>query len=162
MPKRSTKPRANASGVRSLQTPENLDLVCDLISVGQSLQRILDDHPHLGSYWSFVKWMREDDVAAQKYARARVEQADWYADQIAVLAVAEPEHGEHGVDSGEVAHRRLAIDALKWLAGKRKPKVYGDKEAGVNVAVGVSVVGALTEERRMELIERRKRVILGQ
>ena len=43
------------------------------------------------------------------------------------VADEEPSHTEHGVDSGDVAHRRLKIDVLKWRAGKLRPKVYGDK-----------------------------------
>lgn len=30
------------------------------------------------------------------------------------------------VDAGEVQHRKLKIDTLKWAAGKLRPKKYGD------------------------------------
>ena len=143
-----------------LRSQENLAIICEQIAVGQSLTAIVANYPQLGCYDSVMSWMRDDPVAAEKYTRARQDQADWYADQVAIIAMQTPERGEHGVDSGDVAHRRLAVDSLKWLAAKRKPKVYGDKGSDVNVAVGVSVVGALSEERRNELMERRKKVML--
>lgn len=52
------------------------------------------------------------------YVRAREEQAHAYADEIVDVS------RDKEVDP---ATARMRVDALKWIAGKRKPKVYGDK-----------------------------------
>ncbi len=55
------------------------------------------------------------------YARARQDQADTLADEIRELA-GRVERGELEPNAG-----RVAIDALKWIASKLKPKQYGDR-----------------------------------
>ena len=73
-------------------------------------------------------WLLRHDEFARKYARAREIQADHAFDRIAELSEATPERDMDGkIDPGDVAHRRLAIDAHKWRAGKLRPRVYGDK-----------------------------------
>ncbi len=52
-----------------------------------------------------------------RYARAREEQADFYADEIITIADTEP----------DAAIARVRIDARKWTASKLRPKVYGDR-----------------------------------
>ena len=54
----------------------------------------------------------------QQYAHAREAQGDIYADCVVDTAM------DATIDP---AVARVRIDALKWAAGKRKPKVYGDK-----------------------------------
>jgi hypothetical protein len=70
-----------------------------------------------------LRWLREDATGELRnhYARAREDQGDLSADEIkdAARRVA---RGEIDPQAG-----RVLIDALKWDAGKRKPKVYGDK-----------------------------------
>ncbi|MCF1502182.1 hypothetical protein L0F51_00185 [Afifella sp. H1R] len=70
-----------------------------------------------------MRWLQVNDAFRQQYARARSEQADADADAIGDIA--------ERVLRGEVEPNagRVAIDALKWSAGKRKPKKYGDKLA---------------------------------
>jgi hypothetical protein len=57
------------------------------------------------------------------YARAREDCADTLADKICDLA--------RRVETGELDYNagRVAIDALKWIASKLKPKAYGDRQA---------------------------------
>jgi hypothetical protein len=72
------------------------------------------------------------------YARAREEQADAIFDE--VLNIADDarndwmeKHDEDGAnigwrENGEAIRRsQLRIDARKWMAGKLRPKKYGDK-----------------------------------
>jgi transposase len=70
-----------------------------------------------------IRWVREDKKGDLRnlYAQAREDQADLSVDEIKDIA--------RKVLSGEIDPQaaRVAIDALKWEAGKRKPKVYGDK-----------------------------------
>jgi hypothetical protein len=148
--------------IHTLRTEENLDTICRRIASGEALTTILETEG-LPSYAEFFRWMAADEVARDNYVRARTEQGHWYADRIAQLAMQAPNIGEHGVDAAEVAHRRLAIDALKWLAAKRTPKSYGDDQpSGTTVNVGVQVAGVLTEEERAELMAAKQRSIARQ
>lgn len=75
-----------------------------------------------------------------QYARARADQAEFYASQIIDIADESTDNiyyvdldGNRRIDPGAVQLRRLQIDSRKWYAGKLAPKVYGDK---VDVNVG--------------------------
>ncbi len=74
------------------------------------------------------RWLARgsDDIAdpefeefCTRYARAREAQADALADEIMDEARAATEKNANA--------KRVLIDALKWRAGKLKPKVYGNK-----------------------------------
>lgn len=87
------------------------------------------------SSFTLSKWLREDAELAKQYAHAREAQGDIYADRVIDTAM------DPTIDP---ATARVRIDALKWAAGKRKPKVYGDRmqlagdpEAPLAVAVQV-------------------------
>ena len=67
---------------------------------------------------TILRWLEADEEFRRKYAQAREDQGDWFADKIADLATD---------DTKEPADITARVNALKWLAGKRKPKVYGDK-----------------------------------
>ena len=97
------------------------DIVCDRIAEGQSLRAICeqDDMPDKETIRRWLSGDKEGELCAQ-YARAREEQADFYADDI--IAIAD--------DTGRTPEdRRVKIDARKWVASKLKPKRYGDKLA---------------------------------
>ncbi|TWA83719.1 hypothetical protein FBZ85_101468 [Azospirillum brasilense] len=80
------------------------------------------------------EWIRSDPQLANDYARAREVQGDSYADKVADAAQ-QVLDGKLDAQAG-----RTAIDALKWLAAKRKPKVYGDRiDANVNLNGNVQV-----------------------
>ncbi|NKJ03465.1 hypothetical protein FHT29_000410 [Rhizobium sp. SG741] len=71
------------------------------------------------------------------YARAREAQADALFDEILDIANTPITGEKTKVDkdgnviemtkADMIEHRRLQIDARKWMAGKLRPKVYGDK-----------------------------------
>lgn len=78
------------------------------------------------------KWLSEKKEFSEKYARARESQADVLFDEI--LAIADSQEGDVYIKDGveftnhDVINRaRLRVDARKWMAGKLRPKVYGDK-----------------------------------
>ena len=62
-----------------------------------------------------------DGEFSEKYARARQDGADALADKIRELAE-RVETGKLDPNAG-----RVAIDALKWIASKLKPRAYGDR-----------------------------------
>jgi hypothetical protein len=77
-----------------------------------------------------MRWLADDQDGKRReqYARARDAQSDVIADEILMIA-----------DTEEDAQKaRVRIDARKWLAGKMKPKVYGDKQT-VEHSGGLSI-----------------------
>lgn len=70
------------------------------------------------------------------YARAREDQADTLADQIIeiadtpMLGIKTKTDDEGNVETTEgdmIEHRRLRVDARKWIAAKLKPRKYGER-----------------------------------
>lgn len=102
-------------------TDEVADRILHGIAEGNSLVSILKEDDELPSYTTVMKWLREYPEFAANYARAREDQADNDADKIGDIA----EQVVKGKIDPQAA--RVAIDAYKWAAGKRKPKVYGEK-----------------------------------
>ncbi len=103
-------------------TPEIFDRICERLAEGESLRSICRDEgmPGMSTIFRFLR-DEANESARQQYARAREDQADTDADKIS-------EHADMvaaGLIDPQAA--RVAIDAWKWSAGKRKPKVYGDK-----------------------------------
>ena len=98
--------------------------ICAKIADGQSLRAICKDEEYPDRSTVF-RWLADPANAEfrDQYARAREASADADADDIGHYA---REAAEGRI---EPAAARAAIDGLKWSAGKRKPKVYGDKMA---------------------------------
>jgi hypothetical protein len=78
-------------------------------------------------------WLGRQPEFAQMYARAREEQADTLADEIAALADEEPrmvvdDKGVARIDSAWVQWQKNRVEArLKWVAAKLKPKKWGER-----------------------------------
>jgi hypothetical protein len=108
---------------------EIADEVCERLANGESMRAILRDE-HMPASSSIYKWLRFVPDFAEQYARARQDQADTIADETVWIA-----------DTEEDPQRaRVRIDARKWMAGKLRPKVYGDKvdvehKGAINVLV---------------------------
>ncbi len=121
------------------------DTICERLAEGKSLNSICasDDMPHKATVF---RWLSSHDEFRDQYARAREAQADVLFDEILDIANTPIEGKKTKLDKdGEVVeiskgdmieHRRLQIDARKWMAGKLRPKVYGDK-------LDVGLTGAL-------------------
>jgi len=109
------------------------DKICSRIANGESLNAICkgSDMPHrhtvLGWALGQVK-IAENAGFPDMYARARRAQADAFADEIVNIADTEEDPQK----------ARVRIDARKWIAGKQRPKKYGDKvevDHGGNITV---------------------------
>lgn len=100
------------------------DSICSKIADGESLRAICKDEDYPDRATVF-RWLANPDYIwfRDQYALAREASADADADDIGHYA---REAAEGRI---EPAAARAAIDGLKWSAGKRKPKVYGDKVA---------------------------------
>lgn len=93
--------------------------ICIRIMCGDSLAEICRDD-EMPAYRTVMRWLKDDQTFRQNYASAREDQGHADADAIADIA--------KRIIKGEIdpAAGRAAIDALKWTAGKRQPKAYGD------------------------------------
>lgn len=106
-------------------------IIVDGLTEGRSLASILTAEG-MPRAWTVFQWLREDEAFAQQYARARDESGD--------VLEAKLQDVTEKVLSGELdpAAARVAADNLKWIAGKRKPRVYGETKADVSVSVSLN------------------------
>jgi hypothetical protein len=139
--------------------------ICERIANGESLRGICAGEG-MPSAPLVMKWLANDEDGAlrEQYARAREAQADHIFDEI--LEIADDgkndwmeKNGEESVGyalNGEHVQRsKLRIDARKWMAGKMRPKVYGDKiqtehtgEVKIDTSPGDAIKAMLDAKRK--------------
>lgn len=115
------------------------DAICDLLSRGWSIRRVVE-HGHteyrdinFPSAATIFKWMRENEEFLKQYARAKQEAADAMAEEILDIAddgrndAFEDEDGKRRIDFEHIQRSKLRVDTRKFLMAKMKPKRYGDK-----------------------------------
>lgn len=112
-------------GRPSSYSQKTADIICTRLIEGESLRKICSDKdmPHIATV---MRWLPKHDDFREQYARAKEEQADTIFDEC--LAIADqysPEADKENPD--HIARAKLRIDTRKWMAGKLRPKVYGDK-----------------------------------
>ncbi len=124
-----------AGGRPSTYSDVIADAICEQLALGRSLLQISQD-PDFPGERTVYQWLEKHEEFAQKYARAREQQADRYAAEIVNLAdtpvearkvVIKPDGSEEITIGDAVERTRLQIDARKWYASKVAPKKYGDK-----------------------------------
>lgn len=109
--------------------------ICSRLAEGEPLVVICrdDQFPDVRTVY---RWLAAYDEFCQLYTRAREDQADTLADQIIdiadtpLLGTKTKTDGEGNVETVEgdmIEHRRLQVDARKWIASKLKPKKYSDR-----------------------------------
>lgn len=114
---------------------EIADAICARLAEGESLNAICQTEGMPAE--STVRSWALDDVEgfAAKYARAREIGYERLADEILRIADT-PQPGTKtvskatGIETTEgdmIEHRRLQVDARKWMLAKMLPKKYGDK-----------------------------------
>lgn len=133
------------TGRPSDYSTETADAICELLADGNSLKSIClgENMPNRSTVF---RWLSAHTSFRDMYARAREAQADSLFDEIIDIANTPIEGSKSKVDKdgnvieiskGDmIEHRRLQIDARKWVAAKLRPKVYGDK-------LDVDLTGAL-------------------
>lgn len=118
-------------------TDEMADVICERISNGESLKGICED-ADTPSKSTVFKWLADIPAFSDKYARAREMQADSIFDEILDIADdarndwmkargSDGEDDRYVLNGEHVQRMKLRIDARKWMAGKLRPKKYGDK-----------------------------------
>jgi hypothetical protein len=108
--------------------------ICALLAEGNPLKRICEQ-PDMPCKTSVYVWLIKHPEFAEMYTRAREDQADTLADEIIHIADSpeigvKTKTGKDGVEIMEgdmIEHRRLRVDARKWVAAKLKPRKYGDR-----------------------------------
>lgn len=114
-------------------TQETADLICERIADGESLRSICRDED-MPDRATVFRWLASREDFATKYAYAREQQADLYAesivdisDELEIQATYQGEEVRLDVSPTAVARNRLRVDARKWYAAKLAPKKYGDR-----------------------------------
>lgn len=108
---------AKATGRPSLYSRELIEKICERIAMGESLEEICAcvGFPSEGTVY---RWLSDDLIFQDLYARARDVQADRGFDQAWKIA------RDATVEDAHVA--RLQVDTIKWRVGKLSPRKYGD------------------------------------
>jgi hypothetical protein len=120
-------------------TQEIADAICERIADGESLRAICSD-ADMPNKATVFRWLGDKKHSAfcDQYARAREAQADSLVDDMIDIAddgrndwmerLDKDDRPIGWMENGEALRRSaLRIDARKWMAGKLKPKKYGDK-----------------------------------
>lgn len=144
-------------------TLELADEICDMLSDGKSLVAICE-LPEMPSRRTVMKWLALADDGdplykpfLHSYLRAREAQADVIFDECLDIAdnatddviflTAEDDDGESGrpvIKHSAIARAKLQIDTRMRMAGKLKPKKYGDK---LDITSKTTVEHATKEQR---------------
>lgn len=113
-----------------MYTPEEVAAAKEKIIAGiyegKSLKSIIDNDLSIPSRVTVYQWFNEahaqyDEVFLNNHLRARRDSADIDVDKMEVL--------NQEVRDGTVTPQaaRIIADNLKWTAGRKQPKKYGDK-----------------------------------
>ncbi|OAM34235.1 hypothetical protein A7Q01_05850 [Eikenella sp. NML96-A-049] len=105
--------------------------ICEMLAQGHSLAAICR-RKNLPAPSTIYKWLAESPEFSERYARAREQQADFYADEIIEIADNCPPIHE------EIAKAKVRIDTRKWKAARLAPKKYGDR-LDVNATAAVKI-----------------------
>lgn len=128
------------TGRPSSFTQEVADEICTRLARGESLRSITADQDSgwMPSQTTVFRWLEDNAAFREQYARAREVQADTIFDEMLEIAddarndFMERQLGEDGptvlqANQEHIQRSRLRIETRKWMAGKLRPKVYGDK-----------------------------------
>lgn len=128
--RRGRKPEARKETTAQKLDAIGIDQVCEMVTECTTLQVIADGAGV--SKGSLINWLAKH---SDQYARARVRQADKFAEDILSIAddasrdIIVGEDGTERIDHEAIARSRLRVDARKWLAAKMAPKKCGEKLA---------------------------------
>jgi len=114
-------------GALTTYTEDLADTICARLAAGESLRTICED-PDLPHIATVLRWVDTIPAFGEQYARAREVQADAFAEEIVGIADT----------CTDAAKARVQIDARKWLAGKLRPKKWGEVERSGGVAVQIN------------------------
>lgn len=140
MPKRGRKALVPSEAI--------IAYLCAQIEAGRGFDSICSDE-NMPCSQTVRKWLSSDAELYQRYTRARLAQAELYADQIIELS--------DKATPADAHVRRLQVDARKWRSALLDPKSFGGQAGGITINNNVQVL--VTEEKRQELIQRRQQLL---
>ena len=123
-------------GRPTLYNDDIADRICTEIAThAEGLESICNRNAEFPQPSTVYAWIIKHPEFAEKYTRARQHQAQILADQIFTIAdttqrgetVTIKADGEERTIKDMTDHRRLRIDARKFLAMKLLPRIYGEK-----------------------------------
>lgn len=94
--------------------------IIEEVSSGLSLSEVCRNDGMPGAA-TVIDWCAQDEAFRLRYEEAQRTSCEVWADRILEVAKTKSDHPD------DVQHRRLEIDALKWLLAKRRPERYGDR-----------------------------------
>jgi hypothetical protein len=110
------------------------DEICETIaSSNKGLHPLCDENPHWPRVTTIRTWIREIEAFSHKYARAKLDQADFLAEEIIKISDDSSndtilnDDGKTICNSEYIARSRLRVDSRKWLASKLAPRIYGER-----------------------------------
>ena len=106
------------------------------IQIGRSLRQVCQDET-MPNASTIMRWISASPEFANKYARARMAQADVLFDRMEAV--------EEAVAAGTMESHaaRVVLDSMRWRASKLAPKVYGDRLEVQVSDTRISISGAL-------------------
>ncbi|MGU3399158.1 terminase small subunit protein [Brucellaceae bacterium D45D] len=111
------------------------DAICERLCDGESLRKICEDE-NMPARSTVFRWLSLVTAFSDQYAHAREAQADAIFDDMLLIAdtpvagekVKELPGGKKEITTGDmIEHRKLQVETRKWIAGKLRPKKYGDR-----------------------------------
>lgn len=155
-------------------TQETADTICERLANGESLRKICQSE-EMPSQSMVFRWLAAHASFREQYAHAREAQADAIFDESLDIADDgsndwmernDPENPGWQANGEHLQRSKLRIDTRKWMAGKLRPKVYGDKVinehsgidgAPIETRSTLDLSGMTPEEREMlkGMIEKR-------
>ncbi len=128
--------------------------IIELILNGKSLKSILDTNKDMPSRPIIYEWLNIanknfDKEFLNNYTRATQDRADVLVEEI--ISIADDQEGDVYIDDdgkeqtnhNVINRARLRVDSRKWIAGKMKPKKYGDK---LDLDVDIKVIKGIVIE----------------
>ena len=135
-------------------TDERIEELLQAPTDGTTLASIVEGE-EWPSYRSIFRRLEKDDEFRQRYERARAIQAERWADELITLANSLREDAT----AEQIAATKLKIDTLKWIIGKRLPKLYGDApSSSVNVTTANNFL-VISEKEQKEIQERTRKLL---
>ncbi len=135
--KKQTNKTIPSKGRPSIYTPELADRICELIATHpKGLETLCKMYPDLPSSSIIRKWLTEPgkkdflhqyEISLSMRADTLFEEILEIADSVQIGETITTKAGEKEITQADmIQHRRLRIDARKWVVSKLLPKKYGD------------------------------------
>ncbi len=132
MARSSVKPKVTYSDELALK-------ICETIENSREGLRVLcKENPDWPSPSNVYVWLDLYPFFQDRYARARVRQAEALVSEIIHIAFDDSkdtfidEEGKYQTNNASIQRSRVKIDAIKWIACKLVPKIYGERREDKN------------------------------